>query len=254
MRLLSRHFWAWLGLTATLFAAAAWAAGPGAPVRADGHRSPVVVELFTSEGCNSCPPADAYLGELAKRPGVLALSWHIDYWDYIGWKDPFAQHEFTLRQRAYEHALAQPYIYTPQMVINGHLQGIGSERDEIERLIAEARQEQAAQAAGAPRVTVHGDEVHVEGGANQPSVVWAAWFDTQHWTPVAQGENAGRRLGEFNVVRKWSQLGRYNGKPVTLKLGMAADDKSGCAIVVQRQTSTGPGPIVAATAIAPPTP
>lgn len=249
MRLLPRLVWGSL-----LVAAAGWTGGAVAPAWAAGHVSPVVVELFTSEGCNSCPPADAYLGELAKRPGILALAWHVDYWDYIGWKDPFAQHQFTQRQHAYSRSLDQRYVYTPQMVINGRLQGIGSERDVIEKLIAEAQQQATAGAAQAPRVTVKGDDVHVEGGPAEPSVVWAAWFDPQHWTAVERGENAGRRLGEFNVVRKWAELGRYDGKPVTLKLGagMADDPKSGYAIVVQQQTPAGPGAILAATAIPPP--
>lgn len=249
MRLLLRLTWG-----AALLAIAGPSVGVIATALAAGHLSPVVVELFTSQGCNSCPPADAYLGELAKRPGILALSWHVDYWDYIGWKDPFAQHDFTLRQRAYSRSLAQRYIYTPQIVVNGHLQGIGSEREAIEGLITEAQQQEAAGAAHAPRLTVDGDSVHVEGGPATPSVVWAAWFDPQHSTPVKSGENAGRRLGEFNVVRKWTQLGHYDGKPVTLKLGAGVDDdaKTGCAIVVQQQTPTGPGAILAAYAIAPP--
>jgi hypothetical protein len=249
MRSLLRLAWA-----TALFAIVGSTVGVIATARAAGHFSPVVVELFTSEGCNSCPPADAYLGELAKRPGILALSWHVDYWDYIGWKDPFAQHDFTLRQRAYSRSLAQRYVYTPQMVINGRLQGIGSERDAIERLITAAQQQEAADAAHAPRLTVDGDKVHVEGGPAAPSVVWAAWYDPQDWTPVKSGENAGRRLGEFNVVRKWAQLGRYDGKPVTLKLGTGMDDdeKAGCAIVVQQQTPAGPGAVLAAYAIAPP--
>ncbi len=239
------------GLTAALAAIAA----AGSIVAQAGERAaPVVVELFTSQGCNSCPPADAYLGELAKRPDVLALSWHVDYWDYIGWKDPFAQHAFTVRQHAYSRSLEQRYVYTPQMVINGRLQGIGSERGDIEALIAKARAEQHAAVSAGPRVTVKGDQVHVEGGGSEPSVVWAAWFDPQHWTAVEQGENAGRRLGEYNVVREWRQLGRYEGKPVTLKLGdMTEYANSGCAIVVQKQTPAGPGPILAAYAIDPPT-
>ena len=231
------------------------AAGGTVTAWAGGRPVPVVVELFTSQGCNSCPPADAYLGELAKRPDVLALSWHVDYWDYIGWKDPFAQHAFTQRQHAYSRSLDQRYVYTPQMVINGRLQGIGSDRGAIERLIAEAQQERKAHPQPGPRVSLVGDEVHVEGGPAEPSVVWAAWFDAQDWTPVKSGENAGQRLGEFNVVRKWSQLGHYDGQPVTLKLGGDADEfkNSGCAIVVQRQTEAGPGPIVAAYAVDPPT-
>lgn len=243
MRLMLRIFLAMV-VMATGGAVTAWAGGR--PV-------PVVVELFTSQGCNSCPPADAYLGELAKRPDILALSWHVDYWDYIGWKDPFAQHAFTKRQHAYSRSLEQRYVYTPQMVINGQFQGIGSERDKIEQLISEAERDRKLRAGAGPRLSVSGDEVHVEGGAGGPSVVWAAWFDAQHWTPVESGENAGQRLGEFNVVRKWSQLGRYDGTPVTLKLGADAAEfkSSGCAIVVQQQTPNGPGGILAAYAIDP---
>lgn len=228
------------------------AAVMSAGVAQAGERAaPVVVELFTSEGCNSCPPADTYLGELAKRPDILALSWHVDYWDYIGWKDPFAQHAFTMRQRAYSRTLDQRYVYTPQMVINGRLQGIGSERAAIEKLIGEAKTDHKA---GAPRVTVVGDSVHIEGGPAGPSNVWLAIFDPQHWTQVAQGENAGHRLGEYNIVREWTQLGRYEGKPTTLKLNvdMAEYAKSGCAVVVQQQTPNGPGPILAAYTIDPP--
>jgi hypothetical protein len=234
--------------------AAAMLAAGAASASAGERSNPVVVELFTSQGCNSCPPADAYLGELAKRPDILALSWHVDYWDYIGWKDPFAKHAFTQRQHAYSRSLAERYVYTPQMVINGHLQGIGSERDEIERLIGQAKAERVATAARSPRVTVVGDSVHIEGGPAAASNVWIAVFDPQHWTPVEQGENAGQRLGEYNIVREWTQIGKYEGKPVTLKLGvdMAEYEKSGCAIVVQQQMPEGPGPILAAYAIDPP--
>ena len=242
------------GRIVSFVAAAVTLAAGAAPAVAGERADPVVVELFTSQGCNSCPPADAYLGELAKRPDILALSWHVDYWDYIGWKDPFAQHAFTARQHAYSRSLAERYVYTPQMVINGHLQGIGSERSDIERLIGEAKSEQAGGAARRPRVTLVGDSVHIEGGPAAPSNVWIAVFDAQHWTAVEQGENAGQRLGEYNIVREWTQIGKYDGKPVTLKLGvdMAEYEKSGCAIVVQQQTPDGPGPILAAYAIDPP--
>jgi hypothetical protein len=249
MRLMTRS-----ALIGSLVAATMGAAAGVAPALAGERAGPVVVELFTSQGCNSCPPADAYLGELAKRPDILALSWHVDYWDYIGWKDPFAQHAFTQRQHAYSRSLDQRYVYTPQMVINGRLQGIGSERGEIERLIGEAKTEQAAAAARGPRLSLVGDSVHIEGGAATSSNVWIAVFDPQQWTAVEQGENAGHRLGEYNVVREWTQIGKYEGKPVTLKLGVDMDEyeKSGCAIVVQQQTPAGPGPILAAYAIDPP--
>src|SRR5689334_7353524 len=119
-------------------------------------RRPVVVELFTSQGCNSCPPADAFLGELAARPDVLALSLHVDYWDYIGWKDPFAQRAYTERQRSYSRALNQRFVYTPQMVIDGTLQGVGSETATINKLIEKARKLDA----GGPTLSVSGTGAH----------------------------------------------------------------------------------------------
>ncbi|HLJ64950.1 MAG TPA: DUF1223 domain-containing protein, partial [Stellaceae bacterium] len=119
-----------------LLAAATLAATP--TLTHAGDKPPVVVELFTSQGCNSCPPADAYLGELAARPDVLALSFHVDYWDYIGWTDPYSSKQATQRQRAYSHQMALRYIYTPQMVVNGTSEGVGSERQTIERLITSA--------------------------------------------------------------------------------------------------------------------
>ena len=230
-------------------AAAVWAFPPAF---AGERTAPVVIELFTSQGCNSCPPADQYLGELAKRPDVLALSWHVDYWDYIGWKDPFAQHAFTVRQRDYSRALLQRYVYTPQMVINGRLQGIGSERADIERLIAEAKKERDA--GSVPAITLSGDQVNIGHGPAAAANVWIAVFDPQQKTAVGRGENAGRELVEHNVVREWTRIGTYDGQPVTLKLDvdMAEYEKSGCAIVIQRQTSAGPGPIMAAYAIDPP--
>ena len=222
------------------------------PALAGERTAPLLIELFTSQGCNSCPPADDYLGELAKRPDVLALSWHVDYWDYIGWKDPFAQHAFTVRQRDYSHSLAQRYVYTPQMVINGRLQGIGSERADIERLIAEAKKERDT--GDAPSIALSGDQVQIGHGPAVAANVWIAVFDPQQKTAVGRGENAGRELVEYNVVREWTRIGAYDGRPVSLKLGVDMDEyeTSGCAIVIQRQTASGPGPILAAYAIDPP--
>src|SRR6516164_10851500 len=101
--------------------------------------TPVVVELFTSQGCSSCPPADAYLGELAARKDVIPLAFHVDYWNYIGWADPFATKQMTQRQRDYQRALNQRYVYTPEMVVNGEAHEVGSDRHGIDRLIEAAQ-------------------------------------------------------------------------------------------------------------------
>src|SRR5215510_331606 len=107
---------------------------------------PWAVELFTSQGCSSCPPADAYLGALAKRQDIVALSYHVDYWDYIGWKDPFANRTTTARQRAYARVLKQRYVYTPEMVVEGIGHDTGREKGGIERLLAEAQRRSSKRA------------------------------------------------------------------------------------------------------------
>src|SRR5215471_15651099 len=105
---------------------------------------PIMVELFTSEGCSSCPPADALLAELATRPALLALSFHVDYWDRLGWKDPFSSAAATRRQDRYARLLGLAAVYTPQIVVDGHWQAIGSDRDAVAQALAEARQAAAA--------------------------------------------------------------------------------------------------------------
>ena len=234
----------------TLIALAA-AASLVSPALAAERLNPVVVELFTSQGCNSCPPADAYLGELTKRSDVLALSWHVDYWDYIGWKDPFAQAAFTARQRDYGRALAQRYVYTPQMVVDGRLQGIGSEKSTINGLISEAARQRVA--SSRPTLKLDGDTLRIEGGkVEAPAIVWLALFEPEHRTSVRRGENAGRNLGNYNVVRELRVLGRYKGEALTLPLGRdAAAAGKGHAIVVQSELPSGPGPVLASLAVDP---
>lgn len=227
--------------------------GLAAPTVAGERMNPIVVELFTSQGCNSCPPADTYLSELAKRRDVLALSWHVDYWDYIGWKDPFAQASFTARQRDYGRALAQRYVYTPQMVVDGRLQGIGSEKSTINGLISQAARQQGMNTANRPSLRLEGDTVTIEGGKVEvPAVVWLALFEPEHRTPVRRGENAGRNLGNYNVVRELRVLGRYTGESVRLPLGLDASAAGkGRAIVVQSELPSGPGPVLASLAVDP---
>jgi hypothetical protein len=231
----------------SLILALAVSLGIGAAQAAD--RQPVVVELFTSQGCNSCPPADEFLGELAKRADVLALSLHVDYWDYIGWKDPFARRAHTERQRDYSRALSQRYVYTPQMVVNGALQGVGSDRAVINRLIEKARKAQGA----APALSVTGDGAQRTlrigaAGAATAATVWLVGFDRRHETPVRAGENSGRRLANHNVVRTMQPIGTWQGQAeeIALDLSAIAVECDGAAVIVQAGET---GPVVAATRV-----
>jgi hypothetical protein len=206
------------------------------------ERRPVVVELFTSQGCNSCPPADAFLGELAARPDVLALSLHVDYWDYIGWKDPFAQRAYTERQRGYAKALHLRFVYTPQIVIDGTLQGVGSERAKIDKLIEKARKS----AAAGPTLTIAGDGerrvLRIAGGMPAaPATIWLIGFDGRHETSVGSGENGGRRIANHNVVRIMQAVGTWSGGTVEVPLDLkAVRSKCEKAAVIVQAEETGP--------------
>lgn len=228
----------------TLMIAFALSLGIGAAQAAD--KRPVVVELFTSQGCHSCPPADAFLAELARRDDVLALSLHVDYWDYIGWKDPFAQRAYTERQRGYSRALSQRYVYTPQMVVDGTLQGVGSDRAEINRLIDKARKVAdagpglAVAGAGTQRVLRIG-----AAKAGSEATVWLIGFDRAHETPVRAGENSGKRLENHNVVRMMEPVGTWKGAAaeIALDLSAIAANCDSAAVIVQTEEM---GPVVAA--------
>jgi hypothetical protein len=211
-----------------------------------GDQRPVVVELFTSQGCSSCPPADAFLGELARRDDVLALGLHVDYWDYIGWKDPFAQRAYTERQRNYSKALNQRFVYTPQMVIDGTLQGVGSDQALINKLIDKARR----LAANGPAIKVSGSGsqriVHLGAGtAPAPATVWLVFFDSRHETKIKTGENSGKKLANYNVVRTMAAVGKWKGSAVDLPVDLDALDKDcdSAAVIVQAEET---GPILSA--------
>jgi hypothetical protein len=202
-----------------------------------GRATPVVVELFTSQGCSSCPPADALLGELSKRPNIVALAFHVDYWDYIGWKDPFASPQFTQRQHDYGRTLGLHMVYTPQMVIDGRIDAVGSHRTAVEQAIAaSSKQPKLA-------VTVRGDRAsgyrvsvaQAEAGLVGPAVVWLVLFDREHMTPVKRGENAGATLKDYNVVRAWRRLGEWTGEAVELPIDIdsAAITTGGYAVILQ---------------------
>lgn len=181
-----------------------------------GERVPVVVELFSSEGCSSCPPADDVLRAFHANqpiPGaeVLALEWHVDYWNYLGWEDPFSSAASTERQRAYATALGQRGVYTPQMVIDGRAELVGSRRDAAITAIAAA--------AKAPKVKVaiarRGESIDVSVAklldASEPHTVWLAITERGLTTAVARGENAGATLAHAPIVRRMVKIGAIAG-------------------------------------------
>ena len=217
------------------------------PARADGP--PVVLELFTSQGCSSCPSADAFLGEMAEtRDDVIALSFHVDYWDYIGWEDPFATAETTARQKTYADTLGISYVYTPQLVIDGASHVTGSNRNAVSNAIivskaSPARRVPVALEAGPTgRLKV---EIGAVDGYYGSSTVWLVSVDRRHTTTVDAGENRGRSLTNHNVVRDYRSIGSWTGDAMTIELG--PDDMpsapeargEGCAILVQGNYGKG---------------
>jgi hypothetical protein len=214
---------------------------------------PVVVELFTSQGCSSCPPADNFLGELAQRSDVLALAFHVDYWNYIGWTDPFASKIATQRQRDYSQRLALRYVYTPQMVINGAAEGVGAEPDTIIPLIKAAAADPAPRALTTLARTGNGHlTVHIDAGStSERALIWLVGFDRVHTTSVLRGENEGRTLKDYHVVRSFREIGTWSGAAVDLDIAAnAASGDGSIAVLVQLH---GTGRIIGAAALKPPT-
>ena len=198
-----------------------------------------VVELYTSQGCSSCPPADAYLGELAERDDVLALSFHVDYWDYIGWKDPFGSPRHTQRQRDYAQTFNLRYVYTPQMVIQGNLQATGSNRPGIESAIATQRHTNLRNvrmslkkgADGRPVLTIPPST-----RVKEELEVWLVVYDREYTTAVKRGENRGRSITNRNVVRALERIGAWNGEAMQTPLtvaDMGGGKGDACAVILQ---------------------
>jgi hypothetical protein len=214
------------------------------PARAQlSAENPVVVELYTAQGCAACPPADALLDELADREGVIALALHVDYWDYIGWADPHARPEFTERQKQYARAAGARSIYTPQMIIQGLDRVPGTRAAEVIARVLDAARRPApvllriTRENGTIRVVLHAD----------PPLGRAAGVHLVRYMPeasvlIAAGENAGREARGRNVVTHWEHLSDWSGEaPLALDLDLSGPDPA--VLIVQEE---GPGPILAA--------
>lgn len=179
--------------------------------------NPIVVELFTSQGCSSCPPADAILRELAPRSEILALSFHVTYWNSLGWADPYALEAATARQRQYQRVLNTDTIYTPQMVVQGSDEFVGSDRQAVGHAIMRAAAAMSRAPGPQTVITKTGDmlSVNIGPGIGRASVLLVG-FDRQHRTAIARGENAGRDLVEANIVRSLRKIGDWDGTKLSL--------------------------------------
>lgn len=194
------------------------------PLAEEGAGGPVVLELFTSQGCSSCPPADRVLSELAAGDDVIALSFHVDYWNYIGWTDPFSSAEWSERQRDYARALRTGRVYTPMVVVDGRTDLVGSQRHEVEELVADARRRQRAgsvelmarpgEASLAVSLAAEVDAGRIDG----PVDLLLAVVESGLETPVKRGENARRTLHNDCVVRRLQKLGTLGPDRTSLEL------------------------------------
>jgi hypothetical protein len=211
---------------------------------------PVVVELFTSQGCSSCLPADAFLGTLSQRPDVIALSLHVDYWDYLGWRDTLGSPECAQRQWDYARRRGEAQVYTPQVVINGGVEMIGSDRQGV----LDAVTGELADARGTfIPVSITGGKrelmIKVAAAPGEPlpseATVWVTAVVPEVVIDIRRGENAGRTVTYTNVVRKIIPVGMWHGEALSLMLPKAAilSNATVCAALLQRD---GTGPILGA--------
>jgi len=212
-----------------------------APAGAADARHPVVIELFQSQGCSSCPPANANLFAWAARNDALALNFAVDYWDSLGWKDTFASPAFTARQRAYARALSHDEVYTPQTIVNGRADVTGADAAELQALTM--REDRGV---GGPDLLIEAGRITVGPGEAPPggAEVWLARYDpATREVAIKRGENAGRLLPHAHVVVDLVLLGRWRGAPERFDLPAKTDPRLVDAVLVQ---TAGTGPILAA--------
>lgn len=207
----------------------AWSVG--SPAHAD---KTVVVELYTSQGCSSCPAADAVLAGLRGTPGILPLTLNVDYWDYLGWRDDLALPGNSVRQRAYARIMRSRNVYTPQMMVDGRMDVVGSrKRDVLAAIDAYIAEEDpvtlAVRSLGGTRYRVQAPATALPGEA----VIWVVGYDRDKSKSIGGGENHGRTVTYTNVVREWREAGRWSGKgPLDLSFTRPAGE-GGMAVIVQ---------------------
>ena len=212
-----------------------------------------VVELFTSQGCSSCPAADALFVELAKDPSLIALTFPVTYWDYLGWKDTLGQPAFTKRQKLYAKARGDGQVYTPQAVVNGTSHIVGSDRPGIETMVREQATTSlpvkiaVKEADGALTIALSASEI-VTG--EKPAGVWVVSFSRKTLVPIERGENSGKTVTYANVVRAVTRVGDWSGAAVSLTAPLAVTQQpnaDGYVVLVQTDQHQRGGPVLAGT-------
>jgi hypothetical protein len=219
------------------------------------HAEPrAVVELFTSQGCSSCPPADQIIGELAKDPSIIALSLPIDYWDYLGWKDTLADSRFSARQKAYSHMRGEREVYTPQVVVNGSAHVIGSDRARIEGAIEDTKKADGVMSVPIS-MTLAGKQINISVAASgkAPAAahgeVWICSISKAVPIKIGRGENRGREITYHNVVRNLLKVGDWNGSPGSWTVPLENISREGidaAVVFVQDGNRDTPGPMLGA--------
>ncbi len=218
------------------------------------HADPrAVIELFTSQGCSSCPAADKIVGELANDPSVIALSLPIDYWDYLGWKDTLADSRFTARQKAYSHMRGDRDVYTPQVVVNGSMHVIGSDREGIESAMGDTKKRDGVMSVPVS-MTVNGKQINVSVAASDKGSVahgevWICSVSKAVPIAIGRGENRGRQVTYHNVVRNILKVGDWNGAAGSWTVPLENISREGvdaAVVYVQDGNRDKPGPMLGA--------
>lgn len=211
-----------------------------------------VLELFTSQGCSSCPPADKLLGELTHDSSVIALSMPVDYWDYLGWKDTLADSRFTARQRSYSKMRGTREVYTPQVIVNGAVPALGSDRNDIERAITDTKKHDGVMATPVS-AAIEGSQLKVslpEAIHARPCEVWIYAVSKAIPIAIGRGENRGEKITYHNVVRNWLKVGDWNGKAQNWAVPLENINREGvdaAVVYVQDGTREKPGAMLGAT-------
>ena len=218
------------------------------------HADPrAVVELFTSQGCSSCPPADQIIGELARDPDVIALSMPIDYWDYLGWKDTLADARFSARQKAYSHMRGDRDVYTPQVIVNGSANVIGSDRAGIDGAIQDTRKASGVMSVPVT-MTLSGKQITVAVAASKTPAsgrgeVWICSVSKAVPISIGRGENRGREVTYYNVVRNILKVGDWNGSSASWTVPLENISREGvdaAVVYIQDGNREKPGAMLGA--------